>query len=135
MSRADAPLEAAAFRHDEYDDVEPRTESLLLCARIAHVVVKALNDSRGEPTLDFGLVSAGLVHAIEQIVENPMMITPETLHEMWMEDKISRGWVHGDEKDPVKKTHPCILPYAELPPEQRVKDAIVHAVTREFFGL
>jgi hypothetical protein len=35
-------------------------------------------------------------------------------------------------KDPDAKTHPCILPYHELPLEQRLKDslfmAIVHAL-------
>lgn len=122
------------YGHSEYDELEPTPEALELCARIAHVVVRALNDSRGEPTLDFGLVKAGLIHAIQDIVENPEL-TGEDMHRRWLEDKEAKGWVFGAQKDPVAKTHPCIRPYSELPPEQRVKDDIVLVVTREFFGL
>jgi hypothetical protein len=56
--------------------------------------------------------------------------TPEKQHEAWMADKLAGGWVYGPVKDPEKLTHPCLVPYAELPPEQRVKDAIYVAVVR-----
>lgn len=49
---------------------------------------------------------------------------PELQHEAWMADKLASGWVYGLVKDPEKLTHPCLVPYAELPPEQRLKDAI-----------
>lgn len=43
----------------------------------------------------------------------------------WAAGKLAGGWVHGPEKDPVKKTHPCLVgSYAELPPMQRVKDYV-----------
>ncbi len=51
-------------------------------------------------------------------------------HEAWLNDKLREGWVYAAVKDPTKKHHPCILPYAELPPEQRVKDALFLAVVR-----
>ena len=42
------------------------------------------------------------------------------------------GWKYGPVKDAQKKEHPCFLPYAELPPEQKAKDylfrAVVHAL-------
>lgn len=119
--------------HTEYDDVEPTPEALLLCARVCHAVTKALNDSRGEVTLDFGLIRTGLIHAIQDALDDPS-IDGRTMHQSWMEDKLARGWVHGDDKDPVRKTHPCILPYDELPPEQRVKDDLILAVAREMFA-
>ncbi len=43
-------------------------------------------------------------------------------HDSWMADKIKEGWVYGFVKDPVSKTHPCIVPYEELPEEQQMKD-------------
>lgn len=53
-------------------------------------------------------------------------------HDSWMREKVADGWTFGPIKDPVAKTHPCIVPFNELPPEQQVKDrlfrAIVHAV-------
>ena len=57
-------------------------------------------------------------------------ITPEGLHESWSRTKIADGWVYGSIKDPVAKTHPCLVPYAELPAVQRVKDALFQAVVR-----
>ncbi len=50
--------------------------------------------------------------------------TPEQSHEGWSLEKVTAGWVHGPVKDPdaTPPTHPCLVPYAELPPAQRVKD-------------
>lgn len=57
---------------------------------------------------------------------------PEASHESWMKQKIKDGWVFGSKKDPELKTHPCICPFSELPPEQQAKDylfrGIVHAM-------
>ncbi|MFA4974381.1 MAG: RyR domain-containing protein [bacterium] len=56
--------------------------------------------------------------------------TPEQSHEGWMAEKLAGGWKYGPVKDPAKKEHPCFVPYAELPPEQRAKDSIFLAVVR-----
>lgn len=57
----------------------------------------------------------------------------EASHENWREEKLAQGWTYGVDKDPTKKTHPCLVPFDELPPEQQAKDrlfrAIVHALT------
>lgn len=53
---------------------------------------------------------------------------PEQSHENWLRHKAKNGWVYGDVKDEVGKTHPCIVPYGELPPGQRSKDAVFHAI-------
>jgi RyR domain-containing protein len=54
--------------------------------------------------------------------------TPEQLHESWLAAKAADGWVYGPTKDEGLKTHPCFLPYEELPPEQQRKDALFRAV-------
>lgn len=55
-------------------------------------------------------------------------------HDNWMKHKVAEGWVYGATKDPEAKTHPCMVPFAELPPEQQAKDrvfkAIVHALSQ-----
>lgn len=60
--------------------------------------------------------------------------TPEELHASWCEERISNGWIYGEEKDFESKTHPCLVRYSELPEEQRLKDhlfgAIVGALSR-----
>lgn len=50
--------------------------------------------------------------------------TPEQSHESWLVEKMATGWKYGPIKDPEKKEHPCFVPYAELPPVQRRKDAL-----------
>ena len=48
--------------------------------------------------------------------------SPEASHANWMKMKIAEGWTYGEVKDPIAKTHPCLLPYEELPATQRYKD-------------
>ncbi len=51
-------------------------------------------------------------------------------HENWLKEKYANGWKYGKVKDPEKKEHPCCVSYEELPPEQRVKDALFIGVVR-----
>lgn len=54
--------------------------------------------------------------------------TPEQSHENWMREKEADGWVYGPTKDPEKKEHPCMVPYDQLPLEQRTKDYLFKAI-------
>ena len=54
--------------------------------------------------------------------------SPEESHKSWLAQKEADGWIFGDVKDPDKKEHPCMVPYEELPPEQRVKDSLFQAI-------
>ena len=49
-------------------------------------------------------------------------------HDCWMLHKIEAGWVYGEVKDSEAKTHPCLVPFDELPPEQQAKDYLFHTV-------
>lgn len=55
---------------------------------------------------------------------------PVESHAGWLKEKLETGWKYGPVKDPVKKEHPCFVPYEELPPEQKQKDAIFVATVR-----
>jgi hypothetical protein len=56
--------------------------------------------------------------------------TPEESHSAWMRAKLATGWSYGPEKNPDLKTHPCMVPYDQLPPEQRAKDHLFKAVVQ-----
>ncbi len=49
-------------------------------------------------------------------------------HEAWMDEKLSHGWVFGELKDTEKKTHPCLVPFDQLPLMQQRKDALFKAI-------
>lgn len=67
------------------------------------------------------------IKGVQFALDNPDA-TPESQHEAWYKDKEKDGWMYGPIKDPVKKEHPCMLPYNMLPKEQQVKDKLFCAV-------
>lgn len=56
--------------------------------------------------------------------------TPEQSHASWYAEKVATGWKFGPVKDPEKKEHPCMVPYADLPPAQQKKDALFLSTVR-----
>jgi hypothetical protein len=42
----------------------------------------------------------------------------------------AEGWRRGEHKSAADRTHPALVPYAELPESQRVKDAVFAAIVR-----
>lgn len=52
----------------------------------------------------------------------------DTQHNAWMKDKTDAGWVYGETKDAEAKTHPCIVPFDQLPEFQQKKDKLFCAI-------
>lgn len=50
----------------------------------------------------------------EQIARN--------VHEVWAKSRIDQGWKYGEQRDDDKKTHPCLIPYDELPESEKDYD-------------
>lgn len=55
---------------------------------------------------------------MEQLVEE----MSKNVHNVWAETRISQGWKYGKKRDDEKKTHPCLVPYDELPEEEKEYD-------------
>lgn len=49
-------------------------------------------------------------------------------HDHWSDHKVREGWVWGPVKDSEAKTHPCLVPWSELPVEQQAKDRLFRAI-------
>lgn len=45
-------------------------------------------------------------------------------HDAWSIDKIAEGYRYGPDKDPVAKTHPCLVSFDDLPLHQQFKDRL-----------
>lgn len=58
--------------------------------------------------------------------------TPQELHENWMREKTIEGWKYGVKKDAFEKTHPCMVPYDQLPEPQQRKDKLFLAIVDTF---
>lgn len=61
------------------------------------------------------------IDGVRKALKNP---SPSASHESWLAHKTAAGWVYGEKKDPDASppTHPCMVPYDQLPPEQKRKD-------------
>lgn len=49
-------------------------------------------------------------------------IIAKNVHEVWASNRLKEGWTYGKEKDSIKKTTPCLVPYEELPEEEKEYD-------------
>lgn len=101
-------------------------------ARIAHEANRAYCDATGdysqvawEDAPDWQRSSA--VDGVCFVRDNPGK-PPSASHDNWMAYKEANGWVYGPVKNEETKEHPCMVPYYQLPPHQRIKDALFKAV-------
>jgi predicted RecB family nuclease len=103
-----------------------------LIAKLCHTANKAICEAAN----DFSQVpweSAeqwqrdSAIKGVQFRLDNPSA-TAQDQHDAWSRDKIADGWVFGETKDPVTKTHPCLVDYDQLPYEQRVKDYVFKAL-------
>ena len=46
----------------------------------------------------------------------------KNVHEVWAETRIKQGWTYGDQRNDELKTHPCLIPYEDLPEEEKEYD-------------
>lgn len=96
-------------------------------AQVCHEANRALQIVQGDPSPSPAWEDAEqwqIDATVESVVNCQAGVTPEQLHEKWCEFKTSTGWIYGPVKDSVLKTHPCLVPYKDLPEEQRVKDSL-----------
>lgn len=46
----------------------------------------------------------------------------ENVHEMWALGRVNDGWRYGEKRDDAAKTHPCLVPYSQLPDSEKEYD-------------
>lgn len=102
-------------------------------ANVCHQVNKAYcaaigNHSQPEWELAPDWQRQSAINGVKAHIDSGLTMLPEDSHVSWMNQKIDEGWVYGPAKDPVKKEHPCMVPYEQLPIEQRTKDYLFREV-------
>ena len=46
----------------------------------------------------------------------------ENVHNVWMTTRKQQGWKYGPKRNDATKEHPCMVPYDELPEEEKEYD-------------
>ena len=73
---------------------------------------------------------------IKQLIE----IIAEQVHITWMEGRIKDGWTYGPKRNDTKKQTPCLVPYDELPEEEKEYDrntalATINCILKEGYKI
>lgn len=97
-------------------------------AKIVHTVNRAyciaIGEKPQEPWEDVSDEMKESTYVGINYVLNHPTATASTLHRNWCKQKKEDGWVYGKEKNQEKKTHPCLVPFSNLPKKQRIKDVL-----------
>lgn len=68
------------------------------------------------------------LNVIERQCGPQRSMSPEELHGSWMQAYFAMGWVYGEKYNREAKTHPDLIPYAQLGQLERDKDAVFVAL-------
>lgn len=116
-----------------------KVNQIIAAARVAHEANRAYCYALGDTSQkawddapDWQQQSA--LGGVSAIAEGHIT-SPEESHASWMSQKEADGWKYGPVKDEMVKEHPCMVPYDDLPEEQRMKDALFFAIVTTLLGV
>lgn len=121
----------------EAERPESIVATLSAIAQIAHEANRAWCEFNGDKTQPYWASApdwqkASAIEGVAFHLRNPAA-GDSASHDAWMAHKLAEGWIYGETKDPeaTPPTHPCLVPFDQLPREQQFKDmlfrTIVHA--------
>jgi len=110
----------------------------ILIAMVCHAANKAWCEANGDYSQkDWDEAEewqrASALAGVKFRMDNPTA-GPDAQHNNWLKEKEADGWVYGDVKDPVAKTHPCMLPFENLPEFQQKKDELFASIVDALAG-
>lgn len=59
---------------------------------------------------------------LPQDLNNLAEVIAKNVHEEWSAGRMADGWTYGEERNDALKQHPCLVPYEELPEEEKEYD-------------
>ena len=101
-------------------------------AQVTHAANLCLRTVQGEENGAFWAdLSEGekgsIINGCASVINNPHQSLSWS-HDQWRLSKEKLGWVFGEVLDWEKKTHPNLVDYDKLPPEQQLKDKLFKAI-------
>ena len=94
-------------------------------AELVHEVNRLITEAIGDTPQPHGADAPqrkrdDTLNLIRHTLANPTK-TPEDDHVEWLHAKAAAGWSYGPVKDEAARTHPSMVPYAQLPAGPRLK--------------
>lgn len=128
-------LKDRLYRNNQSRQKEIKEASVLIAAQTAHEINRQfqLYNQEINPSVPWELATDAIkqsaISGMRAILSEPNL-TSEELHDKWYQHKLEQGYTYGIKKDDELKTHPCMLPYWELPEDQRFKDRLFKTVAK-----
>lgn len=114
--------------HEDYCIKNPSSDNNIPWAELP----EDIKDSNRDQALSFGIYLTATGYdfdagdtpflSVEKFNEAEILKIAKLAHEIWMKSKIDAGWIYGKAKDPIKKTHPLLVDWDDLPEEEKQKD-------------
>lgn len=114
------------------EDFKIRLTDLIDIAMVCHQANKKWCEANDDNTqVDWRFApewqQKSAIEGVEFRLANPDA-PASAMHENWSKEKMADGWVYGEVKDSEKKTHPCLVPFEQLPLYQQKKDKLFSAI-------
>lgn len=114
---------------------EPRHATIAeVCHEVNRALCEVFGDNSQKPWAEAEeWQRESAIKGVQFALDNPTA-PPSAQHEAWLTDKERAGWRYGEVKDAEAKTHPCMVPYADLPADQRLKDVLFKDIVNTLGG-
>jgi hypothetical protein len=108
------------------------------CAAICYEANRMLSQQLGEelppPWAEAGdYMQSSMVDGVKAIHDG-IVKSPEESHATWMKRRIDDGWIYGEKKDDFLKVNPYLVPFSQLPEEQKIKSRMFFNIVTQFFA-
>lgn len=107
------------------------TATIEAMARTCHEVNRVYCEAIGDPAVHWIEAPddqvASTCDGVRYVLEHPDG-GDDACHENWRRTKAAAGWSYGAVKSVPLKEHPCMVPFAQLPPAQKLKDRLFRVV-------
>lgn len=107
---------------------------IIQIAQVVHEAERAwqlVNGNKDYPTWDkaSNAMKEKVANNVEFHIENPLA-GDAGFHVRWLRTQEAEGWKWGKVKDEVQRTHPRMVPFHLLPPQDQARDRLFVAIVK-----
>lgn len=117
---------------------EQDADAAMRVARVMHEAVRAWQKANGQPASPPWSKAPTWMKTASREAVLWRLANPDApasaQHGQWLSEKKAAGWRYGKVKDGLRKTHPLMVAYRDLPVVERRKDRLVAAVVGALAG-